>query len=154
MRAFVLLTLAFTGISMAERMKLYDYFTGGDENLITKGLEANDPNHFELNGKPMKILGGSMHYFRIHPDHWRDRLRKYRASGLNTIDVYVPWNLHQPRQGEYDFGEGDNDFSMFLNLRKFLMMCKEEDLLVILRPGPYICAEWEFGGLPRYVTMV
>ena len=62
---------------------------------------------------------------------------------------YVPWNLHEPEEGVYDFGGGRRDFSMFLDLAGFLTMAKEEDLLVIFRPGPYICAEWDFGGLPR-----
>ena len=61
----------------------------------------------------------------------------------------MPWNLHEPRQGEYDFGEGQNDFSFFLNVTAFVEMAREEDLFVILRPGPYICSEWDFGGLPR-----
>ena len=64
---------------------------------------------------------------------------------------YVPWNLHEPEEGVYDFGQGNRDFSMFLDLAKFLKMAQEEDLFVIFRPGPYICAEWDFGGLPRYV---
>ena len=62
---------------------------------------------------------------------------------------YVPWNLHEPEEGVYDFGGGGRDFSMFLDLARFLTMAKQEDLLVIFRPGPYICAEWDFGGLPR-----
>jgi beta-galactosidase GanA len=61
----------------------------------------------------------------------------------------VPWNLHEPEIGQFDFGGGDNDFSKLLNISHFIRMAKEEDLLVILRPGPYICAEWDFGGFPR-----
>ena len=64
-------------------------------------------------------------------------------------DRYVPWNLHEPEEGVFDFGDGDRDFSIFLDLPAFLTMAKEEDLFVIFRPGPYICAEWEFGGMPR-----
>ena len=67
---------------------------------------------------------------------------------------YVPWNLHEPEEGVYDFGQGNRDFSMFLDLAKFLQMAQEEDLFVIFRPGPYICAEWDFGGLPRYIYYV
>ena len=62
---------------------------------------------------------------------------------------YVPWNLHEPEEGVYDFGTGNGDFSPFLDLKGFLQMAQEEDLFVIFRPGPYICAEWDFGGLPR-----
>ena len=62
---------------------------------------------------------------------------------------YVPWNLHEPEKGVFDFGEGGRDFSAFLDLPGFIQMAREEDLFVIFRPGPYICAEWEFGGMPR-----
>lgn len=62
------------------------------------------------------------------------------------METYVSWNLHEPRMGEFDFGAGGNDFSGFMNIRRFVQIAKEEDLLVILRPGPYICAEWEYGG--------
>ena len=62
---------------------------------------------------------------------------------------YVPWNLHEPEEGVYDFGTGNGDFSPFLDLKRFVQMAKDEDLFVIFRPGPYICAEWDFGGLPR-----
>lgn len=91
-----------------------------------------------------------MHYFRIHPVYWRDRLRKLRAAGANAIETYVPWNLHEPRIDEWDFGGGDNDQSLFLDIRAFIRMAQEEDLLLILRPGPFICTEFEFGGFPRY----
>lgn len=62
----------------------------------------------------------------------------------------MPWNLHELRQSEYDFGDKTNDMSAFLNVTAFVQIAREEDLFVIVRPGPYICAEWEFGGLPRY----
>lgn len=65
---------------------------------------------------------------------------------------YVPWNLHEPTKGVYDFGDGNREMSIFLDVVSFIKMAKEEDLLVILRPGPYICAEWDFGGLPRLVS--
>lgn len=94
-----------------------------------------------------------MHYFRIHPALWRDRLKKLRASGANTLETYVPWNLHEPYMGQYDFGlDPDmNEYSAFLDVRRYIQMAQEEDLLVIFRPGPYICSEWEFGGLPSYL---
>jgi len=127
---------------------LYQYFEGDG---INSGLRAEERDWFELNGKKFRIFSGSLHYFRVHPAYWRDRLRKFRAAGLNAIDVYVPWNLHEPEEGVYDFGTEGRDFSMFLDLRGFLTMAKEEDLLVIFRPGPYICAEWDFGGLPSWL---
>lgn len=62
----------------------------------------------------------------------------------------MAWNLHEPQQNQFDFGKGNNDMSIFLDLVTFLQIAYEEDLLVLLRPGPYICSEWDFGGLPRY----
>lgn len=105
-----------------------------------------DVKFFRLNGKHIRIISGAIHYFRVHPDYWRDRLRKLRAIGANTVETYVPWNLHEPRRGEFDFGNGTNDFSAFLNITRYLEIAQEEDLLVIFRPGPYICSEWDFGG--------
>lgn len=63
----------------------------------------------------------------------------------------MPWNLHEPRKDEFDFGSGDNDMSQFLDIVSYLKIAQEEDLFVIIRPGPYICAEWEFGGLPSWL---
>jgi beta-galactosidase GanA len=67
------------------------------------------------------------------------------------VETYISWNLHEPRMGEFDFGQGGNDFSAFMDIRCFVEIAQEEDLLVILRPGPYICAEWEFGGFPSWL---
>nr|XP_023026961.1 beta-galactosidase-1-like protein 3 [Leptinotarsa decemlineata] len=92
-----------------------------------------------------------MHYFRVPKNYWRDRLRKMRAAGLNTVETYVPWNLHEPRPGEFDFGNGNNDMSEFLNLEEFLKTAQQEDLFAIVRPGPFICAEFEFGGFPSWL---
>merc|ERR1719402_1786228 len=141
------LLLSLLAVTGARAVTLYQYFTGEG---ITEGLVA-DGDEFTLNGKTIKILSGSLHYFRVHPAYWRDRLRQYRAAGLNTIDVYVPWNLHEPQKDVYDFGDGTGQFSSFLDLPAFLRMAVEEDLLVIFRPGPYICGEWEFGGLPSWL---
>ncbi|KAL1509803.1 hypothetical protein ABEB36_004484 [Hypothenemus hampei] len=96
-------------------------------------------------------IGGAMHYFRSPKQLWRDRLRKLRAAGLNTIESYIPWNLHEPSPGKFDFGHGGSDMQDFLDIKLFLRTAQEEDLFVILRPGPYICAEWEFGGFPSWL---
>jgi len=72
---------------------------------------------------------------------------------LIAVETYVPWNLHEPEKDTYDFGDLDNDMSAFLDIRTFLKIAQEEDLLVLFRPGPYICAEWEMGGLPRWVSL-
>jgi hypothetical protein len=74
--------------AVSSKETVYSYFTGGN-GTISSGLEANDRHWFELNRRKFRILSGSLHYFRVHPDSWRDRMRKYRAAGLNTIDVYV-----------------------------------------------------------------
>ena len=94
-------------------------------------------------GKP-RILSGELHYPRIPHQYWRDRLRMARAMGLDTISTYVFWNRHEPQRGVYDFS-GDNDVA------RFIRTAQEEALDVILRPGPYVCAEWDFGGLPAWL---
>lgn len=94
--------------------------------------------HFYVNGKVTPILSGEMHYPRIPHQYWRHRLRMMRAMGLNTVATYVFWNLHETEPGKWDF-EGDK------NLAEYIRIAEEEGLMVILRPGPYVCAEWEFG---------
>src|SRR5512140_2964681 len=99
---------------------------------------------FLLNDQPFRILAGAMHYFRVHPDHWKARMLKMRALGLNTLETYVAWNLHEPRPGQFDF-------SGWLDLPRYIQMAAELGLYVLLRPGPYICSEWEMGGLPAWL---
>ncbi|XP_075772229.1 LOW QUALITY PROTEIN: beta-galactosidase-like [Pelodiscus sinensis] len=101
-------------------------------------------NCFRKDGAPFRYVSGSIHYARVPRPAWRDRLRKMYMSGLNAVQVYVPWNYHEPLPGVYDFS-GDRDLGSFLELTA------ELGLLVILRPGPYICAEWEMGGLPAWL---
>lgn len=101
-------------------------------------------NEFYLDGKPHRIFSGCMHYFRILPEYWEDRLRKLKAAGFNTVETYVAWNLHEPRKGTYCF-EG------MLDLPLFLKTAQKVGLNAIVRPGPYICAEWEFGALPAWL---
>ncbi|WP_424570656.1 glycoside hydrolase family 35 protein [Streptomyces sp. CH-036] len=103
-----------------------------------------DDEGFTLDGEPFRLLSGGLHYFRVHPGQWADRLRKARLMGLNTVETYVPWNLHQPRPGEFT-AEGGLDLDAFLDL------AAAEGLHVLVRPGPYICAEWEGGGLPSWL---
>ncbi|CAL9375582.1 Beta-galactosidase [Streptomyces sp. enrichment culture] len=96
-------------------------------------------------GRPHRVLAGSLHYFRVHPDQWADRLERVAALGLNTVDTYVPWNFHEPRPGRYRFTGGHD-------VERFLRTARETGLDVIVRPGPYICAEWDNGGLPVWLT--
>ncbi|MFJ2189033.1 beta-galactosidase family protein [Kitasatospora sp. NPDC087861] len=99
---------------------------------------------FRLDDRPLRIISGGLHYFRVHPEQWADRLHKARLMGLNTVETYVPWNLHAPRRGEFRLDAG-------LDLPRFLDLAAAEGLHVLLRPGPYICAEWEGGGLPSWL---
>ncbi|MEV6229599.1 beta-galactosidase family protein [Saccharopolyspora shandongensis] len=101
-------------------------------------------DEFLLDGEPFQIIAGEMHYFRTHPDHWRDRLARMRALGLNTVDTYVAWNFHEPRRGAVDF-------TGWRDLVRFVETAAEVGLKVAIRPGPYICAEWDFGGLPAWL---
>ncbi|WP_405996808.1 glycoside hydrolase family 35 protein [Streptomyces sp. NBC_00829] len=91
-----------------------------------------------------QILSGALHYFRLLPQQWRHRLTLLRAMGLDTVETYVPWNLHEPRPGRYDF-------SGIADLEAFLRTAADVGLRAIVRPGPYICAEWENGGLPAWL---
>lgn len=96
-------------------------------------------------GRPHRILSGSLHYFRVHPEQWTDRLERLAALGLNTVDTYVPWNFHERTPGDVRF-DGWRD------LDRFVRLAQETGLDVMVRPGPYICAEWDNGGLPAWLT--
>lgn len=102
---------------------------------------------FLLNGEPFRLLGGAVHYFRIPRAYWRDRLLKLKECGLNTVETYVPWNAHEPTEGNFCF-DG------MLDLGAFLDVAAELGLYAIVRPGPYICAEWEGGGLPAWLLTI
>ncbi|WP_138755957.1 glycoside hydrolase family 35 protein [Paenibacillus sinopodophylli] len=101
-------------------------------------------DQFMIDGMPLRLLSGAIHYFRVVPEYWRDRLLKLKACGLNTVETYVPWNIHEPRKGEFQFSD-QND------LESFVRLAGEMELHVIVRPSLYICAEWEFGGLPAWL---
>ncbi|MFE5855675.1 beta-galactosidase family protein [Streptomyces sp. NPDC056500] len=98
---------------------------------------------FLLDGRPVRLLSGALHYFRVHEGQWDHRLAMLRAMGLNCVETYVPWNLHEPARGEYTDVEA---------LGRFLDAAQQAGLWAIVRPGPYICAEWENGGLPMWLT--
>jgi beta-galactosidase len=101
-------------------------------------------DQFIREGKPYLIISGAIHYPRVPREYWHDRLRKAHAMGLNTIETYAFWNVHEPREGVFDFN-GNNDIAAFVR------MAQDQGLHVIVRPGPYICAEWEGGGLPAWL---
>ncbi len=99
---------------------------------------------FVLDGKPFQIRSGEIHYSRVPKEEWRNRIRMAKAMGLNTICTYVFWNFHETRRGEYDF-TGEKDVAAFVKL------CGEEGMQAIVRPGPYVCAEWDLGGIPAWL---
>uniref|UniRef100_A0A8I3WTA1 Galactosidase beta 1 like 3 n=1 Tax=Callithrix jacchus TaxID=9483 RepID=A0A8I3WTA1_CALJA len=111
--------------------------------LGTESTGQGNP-HFTLEGHKFLIFGGSIHYFRVPREYWRDRLLKLKACGFNTVTTYVPWNLHEPERGRFDFSGN-------LDLEAFVLMASEIGLWVILRPGPYICSEIDLGGLPSWL---
>ncbi|WP_375105256.1 beta-galactosidase family protein [Paenibacillus sp. RS8] len=97
-----------------------------------------------LDGQPYRIVSGAIHYFRVVPEYWKDRLLKLKACGFNTVETYIAWNMHEPKEGEFVF-DGMADVVSFIEL------AEEVGLHVIVRPSPFICAEWEFGGLPGWL---
>lgn len=117
------------------------------QSHLNKGFERKfeiAEDMFWKDAEPFRIIGGDLHYFRVLPEYWEDRLLRAKALGLNTIQTYVPWNLHEPRQGQLVF-DGIAD------LISFLRLCHKMDMLVMLRAGPYICGEWDFGGFPPWL---
>lgn len=107
-------------------------------------LLTYEGNKLFIDGKEFYLASGSMHYFRYQPGGWRHRLKLMKAFGLTAVQTYVPWNLHEPEKGQYNF-------SGRLDLKAFLQMCQEEGLYVMLRPAPYICSECDLGGLPYWL---
>lgn len=97
-----------------------------------------------IDGEETLLVSGAMHYFRTLPEQWENRLDKIVDAGFNCVETYIPWNLHEPKENEYNF-------SGMLDIERFLKLADEKGLYVILRPSPYICAEWEFGGLPAWL---
>ena len=133
-------------------MKLKWYLLSGimlfilQQNFAQKAAHtfALSDSSFVLDGKPFVMISGEMHYPRVPREAWRQRMKMAKAMGLNTIGTYVFWNLHEPQKGKFDF-TGNNDVA------EFVKIAKEEGLWVILRPSPYVCAEWEFGGYPYWL---
>ena len=103
-------------------------------------------NHsFEIDGQPIKLYSAAMHYFRTPKAYWKDRLLKLKAAGFNAIETYVAWNMHQPEP------EGDCNFEDMLDIEAFIQLVGELGMYALVRPGPYICTEWDFGGLPWWL---
>ncbi len=103
-----------------------------------------DPDGFHLDGAPFRFIAGAIHYFRVPRAYWRDRLMKLKACGFNAVETYVAWNAHQPTEDSFIYDD-------MLDIVEFLKIAQELGLYAIVRPGPYICSEWEFGGLPWWL---
>ena len=137
MRNFIKLFLVFfllTGASLQ-----------GQKGKHTFSLGSTD---FLLDGQPYQIISGEMHPARIPAEYWRHRVKMAKAMGCNTISVYLFWNYHESEEGVYDFTTGNR------NLQEFFKIVQEEGLWLIVRPGPYVCAEWELGGIPPYLLRI
>ncbi|MFH1369217.1 MAG: beta-galactosidase [Elusimicrobiota bacterium] len=111
---------------------------------MTKDAIRYDEKSFFINGKRIMLFGGEFHYFRTPPELWEDRIRKMKLGGCNFVSTYIPWNFHEPEEGKM-LWTGDRDLGGFLEL------CEKYGLYVIMKPGPYICAEWDFGGFPDWL---
>ncbi|MEP7254723.1 MAG: beta-galactosidase family protein [Ferruginibacter sp.] len=124
--------------------------------LIFSGITAQNKIHqfslgkddFLLDGKPFQMISGEMHPARIPREYWRHRIQMAKAMGCNTIAAYIFWNYHETKEGIFDFKSSNH------NIHEFIKICQEEGMWVILRPGPYVCAEWDFGGLPPYLLKI
>ncbi|CAF3905491.1 unnamed protein product [Rotaria magnacalcarata] len=114
-----------------------------ERHLFIRLFKENDLSRKKI--RPFRILSGSLHYFRVLPQSWPDRIEKMKKAGLNTIETYIPWNLHEPEMGTYKFTEGLTD------LVSFLKLVHQHQMFTIIRPSGYICAEWEWGGLPSWL---
>ncbi|MGN7708044.1 glycoside hydrolase family 35 protein [Chryseobacterium sp. 22543] len=120
------------------------FFFSFNTMFSQKGNFEIKDGHFILNGKPFTVYSGEMHYPRVPSEYWKHRLEMMKAMGLNTVTTYVFWNYHEEAPGKWNFS-GEKD------LKKFIKTAQEVGLYVIIRPGPYVCAEWEFGGYPWWL---
>ena len=131
MRAILVSTLLLLSASLAGAAGRHTFTFGGDE--------------FLLDGKPFQMIGGEIHHSRIPSEYWRHRIQMAKAMGCNTIAAYIFWSFHETSEGVFDFTTPDRD------LARFLRIAQEEGMWVLLRPGPYSCGEWDFGGIPAYL---
>jgi len=105
-------------------------------------------NDFLLDGKPLQVIGCEMHPARIPAEYWTHRIKMAKALGCNSIAAYLFWNYHETAEGTFDFTTGNRDIARFIRL------AQAEGMWVLLRPGPYVCAEWDFGGIPTYLLRI
>ena len=124
----VLITAIFMGCSTSNKSQTFEV---GNQTFL-------------LDGKPFIIKAAEMHYTRIPAEYWEHRIQMCKALGMNTICIYAFWNIHEQRPGEFDF-KGQNDIAEFCRL------AQKNGMYIMLRPGPYVCSEWEMGGLPWWL---
>ncbi len=117
-------------------------------NSQAKHIFSLSKNAFLLDGHPFQIISGEMHPARIPREYWLHRIQMAKAMGCNTIAAYIFWNYHESSPGQFDFSSGNH------NIAAFIKLCQQEGLWVLLRPGPYVCAEWDLGGLPPYLLKI
>lgn len=117
--------------------------SSGQPHIFSLGKQA-----FLLDGKPFQLISGEMHPARIPREYWRQRIQMAKSMGCNTIAAYIFWNYLETAPGVFDFRSGNKDIAAFIRL------CQEEGMWVLLRPGPYVCAEWDWGGLPTYLLKI
>lgn len=105
-------------------------------------------NQFWLDDKPFQIISGEIHPSRIPAEYWKQRIQMIKAMGCNTVACYIMWNYHESEPGVFDFQTGNK------NLEKFIQTVQDEGMFLLFRPGPYVCGEWDFGGLPPYLLSI
>jgi beta-galactosidase GanA len=130
--------LVYVVLGMGGRLMAVQVPDGKPHKFELKG------GNFLIDGHPFKLVAGEIHPVRVLPEFWEDRIRKARAMGLNTVSIYVMWNRIEAREGVFDFA-GAND------IRRFARLCQENGLWLIVRPGPYIGSEWDWGGFPAWL---
>ena len=122
--------------------------SGFSQKAKTRQTFTLGTTEFLLDGNPFQIISGELHPSRIPADYWRHRIQMAKAMGCNTISVYIMWNYHEQEEGVFDFETGNRNLAQFFNI------VQEEGLWLIVRPGPYVCAEWELGGIPPYLLRI
>lgn len=142
--AFVTVLSAQTMLQASVNAKKSSKVVTQSTQIAGKGTFAAGKNTFLLNGKPFIIKAAELHYPRIPKAYWEQRMQMCKALGMNTVCMYVFWNYHEQKPGQFDF-KGQKDVAEFCRL------AQKNGLYVIVRPGPYVCAEWEMGGLPWWL---
>jgi len=135
-------------ISLISLSVVFLTVTGFSQKAKARHTFTLGTTEFLLDDRPFQIISGEMHPSRIPAEYWQHRIRMAKAMGCNTISVSIMWNYHEQQEGLFDFETGNR------NLAQFFRYVEEEDLWLIVRPGPYVCGEWELGGIPPYLLRI